>query len=363
MDIVLPKNSLTMTEAEIIEWHVKEGGTVTFGEPLFTMETEKSQVVVEASVSGTLERILAAPGEVVPAGEAIASVASSDDTGSRENLPAASTRSVAPAAVELAAQLGLDIALIRGSGSGGRVIEEDVLKAVARLPQKQTAQKTPDASHGAPNMPARSPAVQSRKRASGNKATKTAASIPTFQVASLVRFPAGPRADRATISDLLVAATAKAIRQVPIVNALIDDGQVHTYDDLRVGLLVRVDDALVPLVFPDPDRQNLGALHKHRRDLMRRMGSGSLPQEATAWPTFVISNIGRPGIRWFTAVLYPGTSATLAVGGVGAVAPDSAEVVLTCDHRVLDGVDGASFLEALATSLASLPIECEVVDP
>lgn len=361
MDVVLPKNSLTMTEAEILEWHVEEGGAVTAGEPLFTMETEKSQVVVEASISGRLERILAASGDVVSAGEVIANVATVGDTAVRKNFAPDTPRSVAPAAAELASQLGLDIAQIRGSGSGGRVIEEDVLKAFAAGPQEKLTDNEVSAASGAGlTEPARSPAVQSRRRASGNKSTEAAASIPTFQVASLVRVPAGPRADRATVSDLLVAATAKAIRQVPIANALVEDGEVQTYDDVRVGLLIRDGDALLPLVFPDPDRQELGALHEQRRDLMRQVGSGSLPQEATAWPTFVISNIGRPSIRWFTAVLYPGTAATLAAGGLGAVAPDCVEVVLTCDHRILNGVDGAAFLEALDTSLESLHTEGEV---
>jgi pyruvate dehydrogenase E2 component (dihydrolipoamide acetyltransferase) len=360
LDVVLPKNSLTMTEAEIVEWHVEEGGAVTAGDPLFTMETEKSQVVVEASVSGTLERILAAPGEVVSAGDTIATVATGDGAGSPERIAAHTPRSVAPAAAELAAQLGLNIEEIRGSGSGGRVIEEDVLKALGAGPQRQSAQTESASPQVALNMPTRSAVVQSKKRATGNKTTEIAASIPTFQVGSLLRFPSSPRPDRATFSDLLVAATAQAVREVPLANALIEDDEVRTYDDVRVGLLVRDNDALVPLVFADPDRLDLGELHSRRRDLMKRVKSGTLPQGATAWPTIVISNIGRPSIRWFTAVLYPGTSATLAVGGIGAVKPDCVEIVLTCDHRVLDGVDGATFLEALAASLESLHRRDEV---
>ena len=355
MDVVLPKNSLTMTEAEILEWYADEGSTVTAGEPLFLMETEKSQVDVEAAVSGTLTEIRAQPGTVAVAGEVIAVI----DTGQADSSFASSAptaRSVAPAAAELAAQLGIDIDTVRGSGSGGRVIEEDVLKV------SQAAATTADRPQPLPAAaPDSRPALFSRQRVVGNRSTQWAAGVPTFQLSAVIEIPAAARAADVKMSDLLIAGAARAAREVPIANAFVDDnGEVRLYNDVRVALLVRDDDALLPLVFADADRVDLSLLHARRRELMAQVGNGALPASATAWPTLVISNIGRPSVRWFSAVLFPGTSLTVAVGGLGAHGPGKAEIVLTCDHRVLDGVDAASFATAFDASLREISSDTEL---
>lgn len=356
MDVVLPKNSLTMTEAEIIEWYVSEGGTVTGGEPLFLMETEKSQVVVEASASGTLAKILRQVGEVVSAGETIAVVDATAGGPSSVISGQDVLRQVAPAAADLASQLGIDIQGIKGSGSGGRVIEDDILKAARHEAPEQSTQPEPPAAgrSGLLSAPVSVPATFSRARTAGNRSTVWAASVPTFQIASTLALGKSARQDRATASDLLLAAVSRAARQVPLANAYVDGDEVRLYSEVRVGLLVRHGDALVPLVFPDADRIGLADLHSRRRELMTLVGKGALPSDATAWPTFVISNIGRPGVKWFSAVLYPGTAATLAVGSVGATGLNLAEVVLTCDHRIIDGVDAAEFLGSVSEYLSSL---------
>jgi pyruvate dehydrogenase E2 component (dihydrolipoamide acetyltransferase) len=125
-EVVLPKNALTMTEAVIVEWLKSEGEAIAKGEPLFTMETDKAQSDVEAPVSGTLAEIRAAAGDVVAAGTAVAIVETTD----RAAVGAGAVeRSIAPAALELAAQLGIDLDAVAGSGTGGRVIEEDVIRA------------------------------------------------------------------------------------------------------------------------------------------------------------------------------------------------------------------------------------------
>jgi pyruvate dehydrogenase E2 component (dihydrolipoamide acetyltransferase) len=356
VDVVLPKNSLTMTEAEIIEWYIDEGGAVTAGEPLFLMETDKSQVDVEAAVSGTLLEIRAQPGARAAAGEVIAVIDTGQADASFTSSPAA--RSVAPAAAELADALGIDIETVRGSGSGGRVIEEDVLKAAQAATDSPSSEGQPAAAAvSSPSgvAPPSRPASFSRRRTAGNRSTQWAAAVPTFHLSAVVELPAGGRSGAATMSDLLVAAGARAAREVPVANAFVsDDGDVRLYDEVRVGLLVRDDDALLPLVFADADRIDLGELHKRRRELMAQVGDGALPAAATAWPTLVISNVGRPSVRWFTAVLFPGTSVTVAVGGLGVHGPHRAEIVLTCDHRVLDGVDAAAFASAFDTYLREI---------
>jgi pyruvate dehydrogenase E2 component (dihydrolipoamide acetyltransferase) len=354
MDVVLPKNSLTMTEAEILEWHVQEGAEVTAGTPLFVMETEKSQVEVEATASGTLVEIRHHEGSIVSAGEVVAIIDTAADPATpASSLPdgAALAPSIAPAAVALARHLGIDTAAVRGSGTGGRVLEEDIMRAA----KQAAAANTPQAHYF--SRPVSRPATPSRARASGNRATLSSRNVPTFYLACTVPLSAASRPDGATASDLLIVAAAKAARRVPLANAYADGDEVRIYDDVRIGLLVRDEDALIPLVFADPDLGQLADLHAQRRQLTA--APRVLAVEATSWPTLVVSNIGRPRVRWFTAVLYPGTSVTVAVGGRGAIDSDRAEVVLTCDHRVVDGVDAADFATALCDALHEIQHDCE----
>lgn len=346
MDVVLPKNSLTMTEAEIIEWLVPIGGQVTAGEALFIMETEKSQVEVQATVSGTLVEILAAPGDIPIAGDIIARIETTGENNSSSKSFAhdvVTEISIAPAAAELAQQLGLDIATIRGSGAGGRVIEEDVLKAVSAPAVSPVAVQ--NLTGGL------TPAAGSKKRQAGNKATRWASDVPTFYVARKLQLPA--KSDEAGTSDHLISAVARALRRVPIANAVFMDDKAFTYNDIKVGLLVRDDDALIPLVFTNPDQQSVAQINAQRREWMKQIETKASTSTAiTSGATFVISNIGRAGVTWFTAVLFPGTAATLAVGGLAS--DGTVEVVLTCDHRVLDGVDAADFLASLAAELMEI---------
>ncbi len=353
VDVLLPKNSLTMTEAEVLEWYVGEGEQAVAGEPLFLMETEKSQVVVEATASGRLTAIHCKAGDTAAAGEVIAVLDVGDEPGTLIVTAAGAERQVAPSAAELAAQLGIDLRSVRGSGSGGRVIEEDVVKAAQ---DGSPTAPAAGATHPGSTLPVSSrPATASKARTAGNRATVWAADVPTFNLAVTVTVPATPRPEGATVSDLLIAAAAVAAQQVPVANAYVgDDATVRLYDEVRVGLLVRDGDALVPLVFPAADTADLSALHSRRQELMAGIGGGQLPASATSWPTLVVSNIGRPAVRWFTAVLYPGTALTMAVGGVNAAGPDRAEVVVTCDHRVMDGLDAADFCAAFADTLYSL---------
>jgi len=360
MDILLPKNSLTMTEAELVVWYVAEGDEVKAGSPMFAMETEKSQVDVDAPASGRLVSILRVAGDVVTAGEVIAVLEQSGSAPAQIAAGRTSSREVALGARELAASLGVNIDSVRGTGTDGRVSEDDVIAAAG---QDGKSVSTTGAVSGrlagsaaaAPGVvPATSVPDFSRSRRAGNRATLAALAAPDFQLAADVDLPRSGRSGAGTTSDVLLAAAGIALRAVPIANAVCLDGEPRLYRDVRVGLLVRPEDALLPLVFADPDKRSMSELHGLRRSLLEAATSGSLPVEVVTSPTFVISNIGRPGISWFSAVLYPGTAATMAVGSRGATPDGKTTVVLTCDHRVLDGVDAADFVSAFSDALADV---------
>lgn len=364
MDVVLPKNSLTMTEAELVAWHVSEGERVEIGTPLFTMETAKAQVDVDASAAGVIRRILRQEGEIVLAGEAVAElVVDRSNPAEETKLDTPAPRRIASGAASLAKELGIDIENVRGTGTGGRVLEEDVIRAAKTMvdepPTASSPPSTSTAVHG--EAPSTEPVEMSKARRSGQRLTGSMGAVPVFHLAGLLDFaPAWDTmtAAQATVTDVLVQGCARALRAVPIANACYRDDEVRRYLDIRVAVLTRMDGALIPLVFADPDRRTLSALHRDRRELTEQLGARPLPLDATRPPTFVISNIGRTSVTWFSAVLFPGTAVTLAMGGMRS--DRKVETVLTCDHRVLDGVDATDFLERIAAEIADVAAGSEV---
>lgn len=334
MDVVLPKVALTMTEAVLVEWLVEEGGEVAKGQPLFTIETDKTATEIESPGDGVLREVRVAAGETVQAGAVIATLVVDGQQAATPREQAAVT--VAPAAAALAEALGVDLATVRGSGTAGRVLEVDVMAAADATPAP--------AAVATEQGPRTEPLAFSRARAAGMRLTEHSVAVPTFLLGGTLRFPEG-----ATPTDSLAVAAAAALKAVPVANACVRDGQPQRYLDVRIGVLVRDGDALLPLVFDDPSGLTAEGFREQRSSVGDALARGPLPLARTSGATFVISNLGRYDVEFFTAVLYPGTAITLALGTVGA--DRTAQAVLTCDHRLVDGVDAAEFLTALRTQL------------
>jgi len=201
------------------------------------------------------------------------------------------------------------------------------------------------------------PRVVSLARMAGMNMTLRSVQIPTFQVCCTLELaPALAGGTRAyTATEVLILAAARALRLYPAAHTCLVDGRVHEYTRTRVGILLRSHDALLPLVFVDAELSSLDVLRAERAELQAQLNSsGRLPAERTLAPTFVISNLGNRSVDWFTTVLFPDTAMTLAVGSLGAPGLTSYQcrAVLTCDHRLVDGVDGAEFLDALGTCIS-----------
>lgn len=197
-------------------------------------------------------------------------------------------------------------------------------------------------------------------RRAGMRATEHAVTVPTFFVSRTLELePTITRAKQqgATVSEILVIAAAVALRAYPAANACLYEGNVYRYSTTRVGILVRAGDALLPLVFPDAEGTTALAVRNDRLSLHEMLQAGRLPADRMSTPTFVISNLGRSGVDWFTAVLFPGTAMTLAIGRTESVGSSTrVRAVVTCDHRLVDGVDGAEFLEAMEQAIQSVQI-------
>jgi pyruvate dehydrogenase E2 component (dihydrolipoamide acetyltransferase) len=356
MNVVLPKVALTMTEATILEWHKQEGDPVEKGELLFSIETDKADLEMEAEASGQLEHIFYSAGDVVPAGAIVASLRI--DGEEPPDVPAASTatRVVAPAAQQLAEQLGVDLDAVTGSGTGGRVIEDDVIAAATRVEARTAVAPERRASGGAVE-----PVTVSRARATGMRLTEHATKIPTFSLGGWLDLaPVWERMQDAgvTVTDVVAVAAARALKDVPIANACLIDGRVHRYLQPRVAILARVKDALLPVVFDDPSDHAIAAFSVERRRVFESLEDKALDAAHASSPSFVISNLGPYDVDAFTAVLFPNTAVTMALGSLGSDAsrPQALFVTLTCDHRILDGVDAARFLNAVRAAATTLPL-------
>lgn len=366
-EVVLPKVALTMTEGVIVEWLVEEGTAVRKGEPLFTMETDKTEVAIESPGDGVLQGVRYRAGDTVPAGEVVATLADADaDAAAGEGagdaadaaraVDAPAPRGVAPAAAALAGQLGIDLTTVVGTGTGGRVVESDVIKVASSAPPAAVA---PEPTARAAEAVETEPVEASRARRAGLRLTELSVAVPTFFLAGPVDVAPVRDAMRAAgvgVTDVVAVAAAGALRDVPLANACIREGEVRHYRSIRVAILVRSGDALVPLVFDDPAAEGAVAFHARRRAAQDVLGNGVLPVSQTAGATFAISNLGAYGVDAFTAVLFPQTAITLALGATGAdpTRPGTARATLTCDHRIVDGVDAAAFLAALQRHVLDL---------
>ncbi len=360
----MPALGMAQETGKLMRWLKSEGAEVAKGEPLMEVETDKAVVEVEAPASGVLSSVMAeegqdvavgkaiawilAPGEAppaVPAAQPAAAPPASQQPAARPASPAAvapaetpSGRPAAsPKAKRLAAERGVDIATLKGSGPGGAVIEDDILQASA----------------GAPSQ-APEPALW---RAMAENTTRNWREAPHFYVirevdaSALVERRKG-EATQVTFTDLLVMHVASTLALHPRMNLF--------RQEVNLGLAVAVPDGLLVPVIHDAGRLTLEEIAQRRREIVDRVRSGRLRSSDLSGGTFTISNLGMYGVDLFTAILTEGQAGILAVGRIAdrVVARDGRPVVrptllmsLSCDHRRVDGARAAEFVQALVASL------------
>lgn len=386
--IEIPRVGLVMETARVLRWLKDIGDTVVSGEPLLEVETEKTTVEIEASSTGKLVEILAVPEQEVAIGAAIAWL----EDGQAEALPAtpaavttaeaapeaapapASRESIAadgnrqrssPAARRLAANHGIELSSIRGTGPGGRIQLEDV-EALAAQAQGAAA--------AAPEAVPLSP----MRRAVARAMTLSNATVPQFTVSRSVDWTevlslqsslaadSPPGAARLSINDFLLQALALTLVAFPSMNGVFaghpdaPDARIVPAAGANIGLVVAVAGGMLVPVLSGVESLGLRELACRRSDLVARARDGRLRQEDASGATFSISNMGTGGPDRFTAMLNPPESGILAVGRMRdmPVARDRSVVVrpcsdltLTLDHRVADGKLGSDFLARLTNIL------------
>lgn len=380
--VVMPKLTDTMEEGVLLGWKKREGDRVEAGEVIAEIETDKAVMDLEAFASGVLRKILVREGETVPSGALLAVIAEADEDiapvltepvaaappvggAARPAAPAAApaagpapaeaVRPIAsPRARTLAAERGIALSTLVGTGPGGRIIEEDVLRAQA----------------AAAAMPAGIDQPLSQMRKAVARATvQSKAPVPHFYVTAEIdmeraerfreRLGLGGR-PRPSITDLLIKAAALALARHPEINVAYVGDAIRRYARIDIGVAVGMADGLITPVIRDCSAKSLEAISAEAHALIERARQKRLQPAEYTGATFSISNLGMFDVENFIAVLVPPQAATLAVGairtvpvvGEGAVTTGRRmKVTLSCDHRAIDGVMAAEFLKELARIL------------
>ena len=410
-NILMPALSPTMTEGNLARWLKQEGERIKAGDVIAEIETDKATMEVEAVDEGILGRILVPAGTqgvkvndviavLVEAGEAVpAAGAAPKAAPAAAPAPVAAPIAAAPATIapvpasgdrvfasplarRMAAQAGVDISKIAGSGPNGRIVKADVDAALSRGPAPVAA-AAPAPLVGAPR-PAAPVAItaphtavpnSSIRKVIARRLAESKATIPHFYVSTDVEIDAllkiradlnarspkdGPGVYKLSVNDLVIKATAVTLRRFPNVNAMWTEDAILQLHDVDISVAVSIPDGLITPIVKNADIKGLAAISNEMKDLAARAKSGKLKPEEFQGGGFSISNMGMYGVRDFAAIINPPQAGILAVSAGeqrpvvknGALAIATVmTLTLSVDHRVIDGALAAEFLQALKRNI------------
>lgn len=380
----MPQIGQDIEKGRILEWYVREGDAVKQGDIIATVESDKAIFEVEAFESGILLKILHQEGEEAEVFKPIAYLGqegevideTTRDTEESDTnttvpekeeiiLPEKSTRPdklfASPTARRMARDHKLNLENITGSGPNGRIIKRDLIPLI-------NAEEDP----GIQVMDKVIPFSSMRKRIA-ERLTYSKQNIPHFYLFREANVTGALEArnkynqdnhSHLSINDLIIYATATALKQFPRLNSHVEEDKLILKGQIHIGLAVAVEDGLLVPVLHDADKKNLGEISGIASDIIKKAQEGKMTGGATG--TFTISNLGMYGISRFQAIINPPESAILSIGATvkkavpgknGIEFADFITLGLACDHRVIDGIYGAQFLEALAHELNHVKIE------
>src|SRR6266403_1175193 len=406
-EIQMPKLSDTMIEGTLVAWKKKKGDKVSTGEVIAEIETDKATMEWESPEDGTLTEIFVKEGDKVNVGDKIAFIGEEGEEApkkeekkepakkeekpkeekkseeKKEKKSAEPTASPArtdearvkasPVARRVAAELGVDLSSVKGTGPEGRVTETDVraaAKSVAGLADRGGAKAE---SKPAPAIKAGESAriqLSGMRKIIAQRLVESLGPVPHFYLTIDINAgplmeareelkSAGEGADAAkiTVNDFVLKAAVMAAVKVPRVNAAFDNEAIVQYADVDLGGAVAIEDGLLTPVIRAAQDKSLREISALAKDLAHRARNKRMKPEEFQGGTFTISNLGGMGIDSFSAVINPPQGFILAVGKVtkSPVVDDSDQIVvgqrmsitMSCDHRVIDGALGAEYLKEL----------------
>ncbi len=383
----MPKTGADMEQGRIVAWKKKEGERVSKGEVLLEIETDKANMEVEAPASGVVVKLYFPEGANVPATRLIAAIGEGSETAEElaglatageaaaakaeppaapvltspaASRPAAGGKVAAsPLARRLAQEMGIDLAAVPGSGPGGRIEKEDVLKAAESVQPALLAGVA-----RVPHTPMR--------RAIARHVTRSLQEIPHFSVTMVMDMTVALRkkgelqsaGKDASLNDLLIFAVSRVLPSHPSLNAEFQPEALLVHQEVNIGFAVGAEDGLYIPVVRSASQLSIEQIAAETRRLTDRVTAKTIQEQDLRGGTFTISNLGMWGVESFTAIISPPQAAILSVGEVREKAVRGAEGILawrpemaatvTVDHRAVDGLAAAKFLAALRDSLKSL---------
>jgi pyruvate dehydrogenase E2 component (dihydrolipoamide acetyltransferase) len=419
--VIMPKLSPTMEEGQISRWLKKEGDKVSMGEPLAEIDTDKATMEMQALANGILRKIVINEGQSAPLGQIIAVIgepnedissllaeapaaaakpeqkkqepeqpapapapaptpqpkvaaAAAAGTGGDGRQPQAATSDsarliVSPLAARMAAEAGLDLRSLQGSGPGGRIIKKDVEAALSQpkpalapagFPRAVEPGRFPQAAASG----YRDEPVSEIRKTIAKRLVTSLGPVPHFFLTTEIEMDRAAEMRRGinaldpelkiSVNDVIIKVAAAALIQHPEVNASFQEKFVRYYEHADIGVAVAIEEGLITPVVRSADQKSLSEIAAEVRELAERARSRKLKPEEYTGATFSISNLGMFGIDEFTAVINPPEGAILAVGAMSPkpVVRDNEiairqmmRVTMSCDHRVIDGATGAKFLQ------------------
>lgn len=381
--IVMPKMTDTMEEGILIKWHKKEGEKVEAGDRLAEIETDKAVMDLEAYGSGILKKVLIGEQSRVPVGKLIGVIAREDEDietmlveeekgvkpkvrveeikketpeeVSRTKVEAikAGVSEVSPRARKIAEEAGIDISKVKGSGPGGRITQKDVEAYISTV--KKGVAKGIEYEEKELSLIRKTIA----KRMAGSKGP-----VPHFYLTSIIdmrntiklKEELAGDGIKVSITDIIVKASATALKRHPKINASFMVESIRYHKRINISIAVALEDGLISPVIKDADLKGLKEIADEAKDLILRARAKSLRPDEYEGGGITISNLGMLDIENFIAVITPPEAAALAIGSIRdeavieagkVVAVPRMKVTLSCDHRVVDGVEGARFLMEL----------------
>lgn len=401
ISVVMPALEMAQETGKLISWLKKEGDSITKGEPLLEIETDKAVMEIEAPGDGILAGVKAQAGAEIPVGQTIAwivrpgeepptdevaatsgrknTIASSQRNSqttsqttshsatskSESKSPAASpaqTARISPKARRLATERGVNLADVHGSGPGGEILASDIL-AAAEMKSAVPASTAPSTA-----------GASAVARLMAERTTQSWTTVPHFFLTREIDAtalnaarqtrrsqPESANGVRLTHTDLLVAIVARVLQKHPQLNSRWSGEGARPNSEINIGIAMAVEDGIVAPVIAKADKAQLSEIAEQRHDLTERARSGKLRPADMTGGTFTISNLGMFGVDAFTAIIIQPQAAILAVGAIAdrVIAENGRPEVrpmmtltLSSDHRIVDGARAAAFMRELAEAIA-----------
>ena len=401
-----------MQEGTLVRWLKSEDDSVVLGELIAEVETDKAVVEIEATAAGTVLKLLVDEGTSVPVGEAIAvigepgedigvlqnddkqesedkgavivetaSLSASEDTKTEEiaSIPAGEIKA-SPIARKMALEQNIDLSVVIGTGPGGRITKNDVIKAGAKITDSGGPATVPDIVQ--PKIEADSISTEGQNFVPLNKMRSQIARVTVASKTNAPHFYVSVEVEmtklmnvrtqinetlqdqgiKVSVNDFVIRAAIETLKKSPKFNASFINEGIQFNDEINIGIAIATEDGLIVPAVTGCQNKSIVELAQSTKDLIERSQSGKLTPEEYTGATFSISNLGMFDVDNFVAIILPPQAAMMAVGSVKPrpvvksgeiVIEQTMNVTLSSDHRVVDGAEGAKFVGELKKVLES----------